>query len=323
MILVTGATGLLGRYTVAELAAQGMPVCCLVRNPERARQVLGPRPALVTGDVRDAASVRSAMQGIDAVVHLVAVIRESKHAGTFDLVNVAGTRTVAQAAQEAGVRRIVHISVLGAADEPGLHYFRSKWLGEQEVLKSDVPYTILRPSLLFGLGDEFFNLLAALQRLGSVVPVAGGGRTRFQPVAVQDVARCIALSLSDPGYAGRALNIGGPETLSYNEILDRVAEAMGVRKRLKLHVPMPLMRGMAWLMGRLLPTPPVTSEQLQLLNRDNVTETDAIVKAFGFAPRPVRGNLGYLQQVRWLDGVRVLIGLGLPQQLMEQGPTAS
>ena len=163
MILVTGATGFVGRNVVRALRTRGRDVRCLVRSPARARRIVDYGVELAYGDVTDPPSVARAMEGVDAVVHLVAIIRE-RGRRTFDLVNRQATETVAYEARLAGVRHMVHVSAIGAQEDPAYPYLYSKWQGEQAVLRSGVVYTIIRPSLLFGEGDEFVNTLAGMVR---------------------------------------------------------------------------------------------------------------------------------------------------------------
>ncbi|MSQ07096.1 MAG: NAD-dependent epimerase/dehydratase family protein, partial [Dehalococcoidia bacterium] len=209
-VLVTGATGFLGRRVVRELLDRGHRVRALVHTP--GREALLP-PGSVTvhqGSVSQPESLAAACWGVDAVVHLVAIIRRSKGA-SFDDVNRQGTANVVAAAKAAGgVQKLVHVSVIGAADNPALPYLQSKWQGEQAVVNSGVPYTILRPSLLFGEGDEFLNTLAGLVRVLPVVPVVGSGRNQFQPIAAEDLAKCVALALERPPLNGQTIEIGGP-----------------------------------------------------------------------------------------------------------------
>ena len=182
------------------------------------------------GSVQDPASLAEAMAGVDAVVHLVGIIRERRPSTTFAAVNHGGTRNVAEAARAAGVKHVVYVSALGARDDAGYPYARSKWQGEQEVMGSGVPYTILRPSILFGEGDEFFNTLAALVKMLPLVPVAGSGANRFQPIAADDVARCVATAVLQEAYHGRVIEVGGPRHYTYRELLRVVANVLGVRQ---------------------------------------------------------------------------------------------
>jgi NADH dehydrogenase len=245
----------------------------------------------------------------------VAIIRELRGGITFRNVNHLGTAKVAQAAKSAGVRHLVLMSALGARAEERYRYAHTKWLGEQEVMRSGVPYTILRPSILFGEGDEFFNTLAAVVKLFPVLPVAGSGESRFQPVAVEDVARCVALVVCNQQYYGRILEFGGPRQYTYDQLMDLVTRVLGVR-RLRVHVPLPAMRLIAGLMEAALPRPPVTREQLKYLELDNVAQVDSVERHFGFAPRSLEQGLGYLRDLRWRDALAINAGF-MPRRVRD------
>ena len=316
MLLVTGATGFLGRRVVQALQQAGhSPVRCLLhRSPsDGAASADGVESA--HGSVQDPASLAEALDGVDAVVHLVGVIRERPPSTTFAGVNHGGTRNVVEAAKAAEVKHIVYVSALGARDDPGYAYAHSKWLGEQEIVNSGVPFTILRPSILFGEGDEFFNTLAALVKMLPLVPVAGSGANRFQPIAADDVARCVATAVLQEGYYNRVVEIGGPRQYTYRELLGVVATVLGVR-RLRVHAPIALMRAMAAVMERILPRPPVTREQLRYLDMDSVAEEDSVEREFAFAPQPLEEGLGYIRSLRLPHAMAMLLGR-IPRQVRD------
>ena len=315
MLLVTGASGFLGRRVVQALQQAGhSPVRCLLhRSPGDGALPDGVEYA--HGSVQDPASLAAAMDGIDAVVHLVGIIRERRPSTTFAAVNHGGTRNVAEAAKAAGVRHVVYVSALGARDDARFPYARSKWLGEQEIIGSGVPYTILRPSILFGEGDEFFNTLAALVKMLPLVPVAGSGANRFQPIAADDVARCVATAVLREAYYGRVIEVGGPRQYTYRELLRTVATVLGVR-RLRVHVPIVCMRTMAAVMECVLPRPPVTREQLRYLDLDSVADEDAVEREFAFAPQPLEEGLGYIRSLRLRHAMAMLMGV-MPRQVRD------
>lgn len=301
-VLVTGATGFIGRRVAAELASRGTPVRALSRAPSTTVQGVEPVP----GDILDLPSLTKAFQGVDSVVHLAAVIRE--HGGsTFRRVNYEGMRNVLEAARAAGVQRLVHASTIGATSDPSYHYLHSRWLAEQEVARSGIPYTILRFSVGFGEGDEFFNVLAAQVKLAPVVPVIGTGKARFQPIAADDVARCLVACLDRQDLAGKTLEVGGPDHLTYDQMLDLVSETIGTRI-IKLHLPAGMARPAVWAMERIMARPPVTLEQLKMLRHDSVAELNSVEKTFGFQPKPAKGNLDYLKRIRYLDALSINVG---------------
>jgi NADH dehydrogenase len=243
----------------------------------------------MTGD-----GLPQAMEGVERVAHLVGIIRE-KGDQTFDGVIRQGTENVVAAAAGAGVKKFVHASAVGARDDPNYPYHKAKWDAEQAVSGSGLKYTIVRPSLVFGEGDGFFTTMARLVRWNPVVPVAGDGKARFQPIWVEDVATYLSQCLKDGVHDNAIVEIGGPEHLIYDELVDTVKQVLGAR-RLKAHVPLLFMRPVAALMELALPSPPVTREQLKMLALDNTTELDAVQRQFGFQPKRLADGLDYLRR---------------------------
>ena len=306
MILVTGATGYVGRRVVRRLVDEGEPVRCLVRPSSNLSALEGIEVEVHSGDVTDPVSLRSACEGVDTVVHLVAVIRE-KGAGTFDRVNHHGTKNVVEAARESGVKRLVHQSAIGARPDPGFPYLYSKWQGEQAVEGSGIPHVILRPSIIFGRGDEFINALAAAVKLGPVAPIIGSGKAMFQPIFVEDVATCILRAVRDEEHIGKVVEIGGPEQLSYKELVETIIRTLGAR-RLKINIPVFAMRLLIPVLGRLVPHPPITPAELGMINLDNVTDLDSVEKNFEFKPRPIGGNIDYIMDMSWWEAFTISAG---------------
>ncbi|MBV9100573.1 MAG: complex I NDUFA9 subunit family protein [Candidatus Dormibacteraeota bacterium] len=292
-VAVTGGTGFVGSHLVRALAEDGHDVVVLARGvrrgPKRER-VTFIKTDLVAGD-----GLVDAFTGCDAVVHLVAIPRE-KGKQTFDLVNRVATERVATAAKQAGVRHLLHQSALGVDPDPSYPYLASKWAGEQAVRGSGVPFTVLRPSVIFGPGDGFFTVLARLVRLtlltGLIVPVAGNGRALFQPLSIDDMVRCALIALQrDP--AGATHELGGPEHLTYDELVLTVARALGARRRI-VHVPVRVMLPQVFLMEHTMRNPLVTVGQLRLLDKNNITLLNAVPNAFGFQPQRLADNADYL-----------------------------
>ena len=312
LVLVTGATGFLGRHVVRELVAHHHDVLCLVHSPGKERVFSSLDVEVHYGSILDRESLTQALYGVQAVVHLVGIIRPTRRA-SFDQVHRQGTANIAEAAKESGVREIVYVSAMGATLDSKYPYLYSKYQGEIRVINSGLNYTILRPSVIFGQGDEFLTALAGLVRMGPVAPVVGSGKNRMQPVAVEDVARCIAVSVGNSMVKGRTFNLGGPQRLSYNEILEEVAIAMGKELR-RVHIPTPLAYPAAAFLQAFLPRPPVTTGQLRMLAIRNVAEGRDIQKTFGFTPRPMRGNIDYVNSVGFGDAVKMNLGLAMPRR---------
>ena len=307
LVMVTGATGFLGRRVVRELLERHHRVRCLVHVPGRERIFDHREVEVHYGNVLDSDSLAQALYDVEAVVHLVAIIREGRRA-TFGLVNRQGTANMVASAKAAGVREFQHVSAIGAANDPAYPYLYSKWQAEREVVDSGLIHTILRPSIMFGEGDEFLTALAGLVRLGPVVPVIGPGRNRMQPISVDDVARCVAAAVGNQDLRGKTLHLGGPQRLTYNDLVDEVARAMGKRRR-KLHVPTWPAYASAAVMEKLLPRAPITTGQIRMVGIRNVADGADVERSFGFTPRPLRGNIDYVNEVGFSDGLKLALGL--------------
>ncbi len=305
-VFVTGAAGFVGRRVVEAFRTRGVEVRCLIHNPGKESVLPQEGVDVHYGSVTDLDALKAALYNVDAVVHLVAIIRE-QGSTTFEDINHVGTRNVAYAAKEAGVKRFVQMSAIGAEEEPSYRYLYSKWLGEQAVIHSGIPYTIFRASIQFGEKDEFINTLAGLVRSFPIVPIAGSGKNSFQPISVEDVARCIVDSVEREDLIDKTLEIGGPDHLTYNQIIDVVVRTLGV-KRLRLHIPLLLMRPVVRLMELVLSRPPATTEQLRMLPVPNVAQLDMVQKSFGFDPKPLEGNIDYIKKISLWDGLKIAFG---------------
>ena len=306
-VLVTGATGLLGRRVVARLLDTGHSVRTMVRRPGSENVFATPPTEVCYGDVTDPDALTEACRDISEVIHLVAVIRGGER--QFDAINRQGAANVAAAAKAAGsVRRFIHVSALGAANNPRLRYLYSKWQGEQEVIASGLPHVIIRPSLIFGPGDEFTTAVAALVRTMPITPVIGSGNNRLQPIHVDDVARCVVSSVRGNIRGNRVLEIGGPQRLSYNEVVSAVARAMG-RKRLRLNIPLWKIRPAVAVMDIITPRAPINRAMLQLVTLRNVAEPDSVERVFGFRPRPMAGNIDHVNSITFGQGLRLNLGM--------------
>jgi uncharacterized protein YbjT (DUF2867 family) len=302
-VLVTGASGFVGSHLVPAIIDAGHDVLALVRDDDasalverRLSTTQRRRLALRTGDVTEPATLPAALEGADAIVHLVAIPRDWDGGASLRLVNTEGTRNIVKAATDAGVRRFVHLGALGVADDPELHYASSKAKAMAIVRASSLDWTILSPSLLFGPRDGFFNILAGLVRMSpGIVPITGTGEARFQPLAITDLARIAVRVLADPSTTGTEYLLGGPRTWTYREIMEEVLRAMAARRVL---VPMPVavIRLVAGAMEALrIKAFPVATDQLRQLKLDNTGPLDGVRAAFGFEPQPMEGGLGHLR----------------------------
>jgi NADH dehydrogenase len=278
-VLVTGGTGFIGPHVVHSLRARETPVRALVRDPARATRLAAWGVELVVGDVTDPASLRAACGGVDAVVHLVAIIRGQP--ADFERVMAEGTRNVVAAAQEAGVRRFVLASALGLDEgsKDAVPYFAAKWEMERAVRESGLDYVIFRPSFVFGRDGGVLPTFVRLARYAPVTPVIGSGRQRLQPIWIEDLAEYYALAIGEQAAVNRVFELGGPDAVSWNEFWERLKRVLGVR-RPSVHVPVGAMRFQATLTER-LPGAPVTRDQLTMLELgDNVVTDPSAVETF-------------------------------------------
>jgi NADH dehydrogenase len=310
MILITGAAGYVGNNLVRLLVAQGQPVRALVHSPQKAAARLTDvreQIEIVAGDVTRPETLRPALEGVSAVVHLVAVAIERQR-GDYERINTQGTVNVVDAAKAAGVRRFINMSQNGADSRLPYRFLASKGRAQDYVAASGLDWTALRPSVIWGPQDEFANVQARLIKLTPLVfPIVGDGSTRFQPVWVGDVVAVVARCLDDASTIGGEYALGGPEVLTYAQIVRRVLEAMGAR-RLTINVPVPLLRPVVKLMEVALPNPPVTTSLLDLLKVDNAVADNALTRVFGITPRPFTPeNLSYMREFTARESLKRLL----------------
>lgn len=284
-VLVTGSTGFIGSRLVRRLVSAGVPVRALARS---ASAVTVPGAELVVGDLTDRDSLESACAGASAVISCAAITGDKK--GPYDHVNDAGITALAQVATAAGVGRMIHF---GGIDTAGLKpgpYLTGRRRGEEGIKAAGVPWTILQPSVQFGPRSPFIAAMAGLVR-GPLVPVAGNGRTRIQLIHVDDVCRAAHECLTGDQRLGRYVELGGPEAVEYDAMLDIIGRSLGKTKVRKLHAPMAIVKVQAQAL-QFLPHPPVTPAAVELLEHDNVAATlDGVQAEFGFAP------VGFAQHV--------------------------
>jgi NADH dehydrogenase len=302
-VLLTGASGFVGSHVLPALLDAGHQVVALCRSEKVGARVQAriergvDRLQVRVGDIENVDSVAAAATGCDTIVHLVAIPRDWSGGRDLDRVNHLGTANVVAAAQRAGVRRFVHLGALGVEERAGLNYASSKARGERAVRESGLDYTIIKPSLIWGERDGFFNIVAALVRIPApVVPVPGNGKSRFQPVWAGDVARAIVTVLADAkGSIGRSYELGGPRYWTYAEITREVARALN-KRRLIIPMPVPLIGLVAGVSEAIRLPFPVATDQLRQLALDNIGAIDAVERELGFVPVDMAGRLGYLQR---------------------------
>lgn len=281
VVTVFGASGFIGRYVVAEIAKSGARVRAAVRRPDRG-SFLKPMGDVgqvtpIAANIRDDASVAAAVDGADTVINLVGILFPGSKQ-TFESLQSDGAHRVARAARAAGAQRLVQVSAIGADAESDSAYASTKGIGENLVREAFPGASIVRPSIVFGPEDDFFNRFAALARFTPALPLIGGGHTKFQPVYVGDVADAIAAICNEPKSAGTTYELGGPRIYSFRELMEIVLKEID-RKRLLVPVPFPIATAQAavlelafWLpkVLNLGANPPVTVDQVKLLRHDNV-----------------------------------------------------
>ena len=293
LVAVTGATGFVGRHIVDLLVARSHRVRVLVRRSQVLPFAHPDRVEKVVGGLDDQAALATLAAAADVVIHLVGIIVD-RGAQTFEAVHVEGTRSVLAAARSAGCRRFLHMSAVGARDEPGAtRYHRTKALGEALVRSAGIDAAVFRPSFIIGPGNLPVRTFVRMHRWLPAVPVFGDGRFPMQPVAVADVALAFALAAERPELVG-TFELGGPELITYEEFVRAVGRASG-HPRPMVHVPLPLVRVAAGLFGLLGPLAPLTSDQLQMLVEGTATPENAIERVFGIKPAPLVEALAFLR----------------------------
>lgn len=295
-VFVTGASGFVGSEILRQLIAAGHTPRCLVRRGSEGKLALREGVEIHPGDATVAESLEGALAGCDAVIHLIGIIREFPGRGiTFRQLHIEATENVVAAAENQGVRRFLHMSANGARDGAPSPYHRSKWAAEERVRKADLDWTIFRPSVIFGPGDGFVTMLADMIRRFPAVPVIGDGQYTLSPVAVSDVAAGFVGALANPATSGQSYACGGPETLTYDAILDLIGSALGKKSVTKIHYPLFMMKPVVALLEG-IPAFPITTSQLTMLLEGNSCDPAPFAAAFGLTPTPFAAGIRrYLQ----------------------------
>src|SRR6202171_3358486 len=306
-VLVTGAAGMFGIHTCRERTKNGWQVRALVRDPARAAMALGQLPVeFRVGDARDATTLRNCLSGCGAVVHLAAIAIEKK-GESYRESNTAATERLISAARAEGVARIIFMSQNGADSRSPYPFLHSKGVAQDSVKTSGLRWTILRPSVIVGPEDQFVNVLGRLIRLTpKIFPLPGGGTARFQPIAVDDVARVIRLSLEKKETVNQTYDLGGAVPLTLRQMTERILTAMGTDRTL-VPVPVKALRPIVAIAQRFLPNPPVTLGLLDLLALDNTVANNALTEYFKIVPIPFAADeLQYLRRITVRNALRSL-----------------
>lgn len=296
MILVTGGNGYVASYTITQLKKNTtQPIRALIRNESQSAKIREQEAEPVIGDVTDPESLKRACEGVDRIIHLAAVNRD-KGTVTMQRVNAEGTINLVNAAKNAGVKHIVQVVGLGADANRPYPLASSQGIGVDYLMTSGVPYTILEASVIFGAGDEFLNTLAGLARIPPVMIVPGDGQSRFQPIAAQDVAACAVKSFSLPAALNQRLQICGSEIFTLEQIIDAIMAEMSIR-RIKIKMPVPLLKIAVNIMDKTLPKPPVTPSLLAQIGVDNVATNNTTESVFGIKPIKLKEGIGFVRNM--------------------------
>ncbi|OGR29601.1 MAG: hypothetical protein A2005_11555, partial [Desulfuromonadales bacterium GWC2_61_20] len=280
------ASGFVGSEVLRQLVAAGHTPRCLLRPGSENKLAVRDGVEIHHGDATVAASLAGALSGCDAVIHLIGIIREFPGKGiTFRQLHVAATENIVDAAGAQGIRRFLHMSANGTRAGAPSPYHSSKWAAEERVREGDLDWTVFRPSVIFGPGDGFVTMLADMIRRFPAVPVIGDGQYTFSPIAVSDVAAGFVAALTTPAAVGQTYHCGGPETLTYDAILDIIGSALGKKSVTKIHYPLFMMKPVVAMLER-IPAFPLTTSQLTMLLEGNSCDPTPFATAFGRTPEP-------------------------------------
>jgi len=310
LILVTGATGFVGRALLPRLAEAGLELRCLVRPSRRSPRLPRGIPVQVSiASLADARGLRAALVGVDTLIHLAGAEWHGRRGDVF-AVDAAGTRALVEAAREAGVGRIVYLSHLGADRASAYPVLKAKGIAEEFIRQSGLTYTIVRSTLLYGAEDVFLNVVAALVKLGpGLFLMPGDGRISLQPLWVEDLVTCLEWSLSDLTSLNQTLALGGPEFITFGQMVQTVMEVLGVR-RLVIPVRPPFLRAGAWLMEQILPRSPLTTRWLDHLAVNRTCELTSVTQYFGLKPARFVNTVDYLRDKKWfMEMTRLIWGM--------------
>lgn len=299
MVLVTGGTGFVGQAVIRKLSQAGFEVRTLIKPSRSSPKIPTGIPVEVAiSSLLDKRGVRAALVGVEAIIHLAGGERRGSQT-ELQAVDIEGTHVLTLAARQAGVRRLVYLSHLGAEPSSAYPALRAKALAEGYIRKSRVPYTILRSSPVYGEGDHFTTSLAMLLAITPFLfPLPSDGATTLQPLWVEDLATSVLWALEEPSMAGRTLELGGPEFFTLLQVVQMVMQATG-RRRWIVSASPPALRAVTWLINRALPRPPVTPFWLDYLATSKTAGLDALPRLFGLKPALMGDRLSYLRNRKW------------------------
>ena len=299
MVLVTGGTGFLGRAVIRQLSQANYRVRTLMRPTRRSPDLpVGIPVEAAISSMNDKRGVRAALVGVESVIHLAGAERGGLET-TLQTVDVDGTRVLVDAARQAGVKRLIYVSHLGAEPSSAYPTLRAKALAEAAIRRSDLPYTIVRSALIYGEGDQFTTSIAMMLGVSpGIFLLPGDGRTALQPVWVDDLATSVTWALEESSMERQTYEIGGPEFITFRAVVELVMSAIGARRWLVAASPLNL-RGLTWALQWLLPRPPMTTFWLDYLAGSRTASLDSLPTIFGIRPAIMEERLGYLRDRHW------------------------
>jgi NADH dehydrogenase len=288
MILVTGGTGFVGSHIVKRLALEKIKTRCLVRKGSNVNRLEELGIELSYGDLTDKESLNKALAGVETVIHLIGIIVERKGA-TFEIIHTQGTRALVEACKDAGVKRFIYVSALGARENARSRYLSTKWEAEQAIIKSGMEYMIFRPSIMIGGGGEFISKLSGIIQQAPMIPVIGA-KSKLQPIYVENTADCVLRSLADPKITNRIFEIGGPDQMTYRELYLTLSQVLEIKKSV-VEIPVWMVWPVAYILEGIMEKPALTTQQLMMLQEDNICDIREMQEVFGIRLLPFRDAL--------------------------------
>ena len=288
MILVTGGTGFVGSHLIKRLASERIQTRCLARKTSAIEKLKELGIEVAYGDVLDKESLKKAVEHVETVIHLVGIIVEKKGA-TFEIIHTQGTKNLVDVSKAAGVQRFIYISALGARENARSRYHKTKWEAERAVINSGMEYVIFRPSIMIGEGGEFITMPSKIVRWALIIPIIDG-ESKVQPIYVENTVDCIIKSLTDTKTTNRIFEIAGPDQITYKELFLILMEVLDVDNP-TFQIPITFMWPAACILERVMEKPPITTQQLIMLQEDNICDIREMQEVFNLKLVPFKEAL--------------------------------
>ena len=288
MILVTGGTGFVGSHLIKRLALERIQTRCLARKTSDIKKSKDLGIEVAYGDVLDKESLKKAVEDVETVIHLVGIIFEKKGA-TFEIIHTQGTKNLEEVSKAAGVQRFIYISALGARENARSRYHKTKWEAERAVINSGMEYVIFRPSIMIGEGGEFITMLSKIVRWAPIIPIIDG-ESKVQPIYVENTVDCIIKSLTDPKTTNRIFEIAGPDQIRYKQLFLTLMEVLDVDNP-TFQIPTTFMWPAARILEGIMEKPPITTQQLIMLQEDNICDISEMQEVFNLKLVPFKEAL--------------------------------